>query len=42
VPGFDHYVDAEHSREWHQTLLRANTVIGECPVEMMQRAKVRA
>jgi len=41
-PGFDHYVDAEHSREWHQTLLRANAVIGECPVEMMRRAKVRA
>jgi lipopolysaccharide biosynthesis glycosyltransferase len=42
VPGFDHYVDCEHSREWHQTLLRANEIVGESPVEMMQRAAVRA
>jgi lipopolysaccharide biosynthesis glycosyltransferase len=42
VPGFDHYVDAEHSREWHQTLLRANNVVGEGVVEMMRRAEVRA
>jgi hypothetical protein len=32
----------EHSREWHGALLRANAVVGECPVEMMQRAAVRA
>jgi lipopolysaccharide biosynthesis glycosyltransferase len=42
VPGFAHYVDCEHSREWHGALLRANAVVGECPVEMMQRAAVRA
>lgn len=42
VPGFGSYVDCEHSREWHATLLRANEVIGESPVEMMRRAEVRA
>ena len=42
VPGFDHYVDAELSREWHGTLLRANNVVGENAVEMMRRAEVRA
>ena len=42
VPGFGHYQDCEHSREWHATLLRANTVIGESPVEMLRRAEVRA
>jgi lipopolysaccharide biosynthesis glycosyltransferase len=42
APGFDHYVDCEHSREWHQTLLRANTIVGESPVEMMERAVCRA
>jgi lipopolysaccharide biosynthesis glycosyltransferase len=42
IAGFSNYVDCEYSREWHQTLLRANNVIGEDPVEMMQRAKERA
>ncbi len=42
VPGFGHYVDCEHSREWHQTLLRASTIVGESPVEMMERAVCRA
>lgn len=42
VPGFGNYVDCEFSREWHGTLLRANEVIGESPVEMMRRAEVRA
>jgi hypothetical protein len=42
APGFSHYVDCEHSREWHQTLLRANTIVGESPVEMMERAVCRA
>jgi lipopolysaccharide biosynthesis glycosyltransferase len=42
IAGFSNYVDCEHSRKWHQTLLRANNVIGEDPVKMMQRAKERA
>ncbi len=42
IPGFGNYVDCEHSREWHQTLLRANEVIGESPAEMLRRAEVRA
>lgn len=42
VPGFDAYVDAEHSREWHQTLLRANEVVGEDAVQMVRRARTRA
>lgn len=42
VPGFDAYVDAEHSREWHATLLRANEVVGEDAVQMMRRARTRA
>lgn len=42
VPGFADYVDCEHSRDWHATLLRANEVIGESPVEMLARAEVRA
>jgi hypothetical protein len=42
VPGFGNYVDCEHARDWHATLLRANEVIGESPVEMMRRAEVRA
>lgn len=42
VPGFGHYVDAEHSREWHAALLRANEIVGESPVETMRRAEVRA
>lgn len=42
VAGFDHYRDCEHSREWHQTLLRANTIVGESPVELMERAVCRA
>lgn len=42
APGFDSYRDCEHSREWHQALLRANEIAGECPVEMMRRAQVRA
>ena len=42
VPGFDHYVDCEHSREWHQTLLRANCIVGESPIDLMERAACRA
>lgn len=42
VPGFSHYVDAEHSRDWHWLLLRANEVIGEDAVQLMERARVRA
>lgn len=42
IAGFENYVDCEHSREWHQTLLRANHVIGESAVEMLARAEVRA
>lgn len=42
VPGFDAYVDAEHSREWHRALLRANEVVGEDAVQLMRRAKTRA
>lgn len=42
VPGFGHYVDAEHSRDWHATLLRANEIIGEDPAEMTRRAQARA
>lgn len=42
IPGFAHYVDSEHSREWHRLLLEANEVIGESPVDMMRRAEVRA
>lgn len=42
VPGFDAYVDAEHSRAWHQTLLRANEIVGEDAVQMMRRARARA
>lgn len=39
VCGFDHYRNAEHYRDWHGLLLRANNLVGECPVEMMQRAR---
>lgn len=42
VPGFSHYVDAEHSREWHATLLRANEIVGECPRALISRARERA
>lgn len=42
VAGFSNYVDCEHSREWHQTLLAANRIVGEEPVEMMVRAEERA
>jgi len=42
VPGFANYVDCEHSREWHQTLLRANEIVGEDPKDMIKRAQVRA
>ncbi len=42
VPGFGHYVDCEHSREWHATLLRANEIVGENPRELIERAQVRA
>lgn len=42
VAGFSNYVDCEHSREWHQTLLRANEIVGEDPWSMMHRAQVRA
>lgn len=42
VPGFEHYVDCEHSRQWHATLLRANEIVGEQPVETVWRAGVRA
>lgn len=42
TPGFSHYCDSEHSREWHQTLLRANEIVGEDAVEMLRRAQVRA
>lgn len=42
VPGFGNYVDCEHSREWHQALLRANEVVGEEPVELVRRAQARA
>lgn len=42
APGFEGYVDCEHSREWHQTLLRANEIVGEDPVDLVRRAQVRA
>jgi lipopolysaccharide biosynthesis glycosyltransferase len=41
VPGFDAYVDAEHSREWHAALLRANEIVGEDAVQLMRRARAR-
>ena len=42
VPGFANYVDAEHAREWHATLLRANEIVGECPRALISRARERA
>jgi lipopolysaccharide biosynthesis glycosyltransferase len=42
IPGFDHYTDSEHARDWHRSLLKAVNVVGESPVEMMRRAEVRA
>jgi lipopolysaccharide biosynthesis glycosyltransferase len=42
IPAFAHYKDCEHSREWHQMLLRTVNVIGENPVEIVIRAKERA
>jgi len=42
IAGFSNYVDCEHSREWHQALLRANAVVGESAAEMMRRAEARA
>ncbi len=42
VAGFAHYVDCEHSREWHQTLLRANEIVGESPADLIARAVERA
>lgn len=42
IPGFEHYEDSEHARDWHATLLRAIRVVGEDPADVILRAQVRA
>jgi hypothetical protein len=42
IAGFANYADCEHSREWHQTLLRANEIVGEDVLDVIKRAKERA
>ena len=41
IPGFKHYADSDHSKEWHRTLLRTLHVEGEDPLKVVARAKDR-
>lgn len=38
APGFEHYQCVNHADKWFKSLVRANEMIGENPVEMMRRA----
>lgn len=38
APGFEYYQYCNHADKWHQTLLRANEMAGENPIQMVARA----